>query len=87
MDRLDSRVKSRISEALERYLETEIGDVVALKGQLKGEFRLKVGDWRVRFIEFDDTIEIKRVVHRGQAYDVREPFEQYETSNVIAAGN
>jgi mRNA-degrading endonuclease RelE of RelBE toxin-antitoxin system len=87
MDRLDSRVKSRISEALDRYLETEIGDVVALKGPLKGEFRLKVGDWRVRFIEFDDTIEIKRVVHRGQAYDVREPFEQYKSSNVIAVGN
>ena len=87
MDRLDPRMNERVTEALERYLATGIGDVIRLKGHFEGESRLRVGDWRVRFIEYDDRIEILRVVHRGQAYDVREPFEQYETSSLIAVGN
>jgi hypothetical protein len=54
-----------------------------LKGHFEGESRLRVGDWRVRFIEYDDKIEVLRVVHRGQAYEVREPFEQWETASAV----
>jgi mRNA-degrading endonuclease RelE of RelBE toxin-antitoxin system len=59
------------------------GDVIRLKGHFEGESRLRVGDWRVRFIEYDDKIEVLRVVHRGQAYEVREPFEQWETASAV----
>jgi mRNA-degrading endonuclease RelE of RelBE toxin-antitoxin system len=86
MDRLDSRINKRVTEALERYLATGSGDVIRLKGHFKGESRLRVGDWRVRFIEYDDKIEILRVVHRGDAYEVREPLEQWQTSSAVAVG-
>jgi mRNA interferase RelE/StbE len=58
-----------VVEAIYRYAETEHGDVVRLRG-IDNEFRLRVGDWRVRFRIVDDnaTIEIIRVLPRGRAY-------------------
>jgi len=67
--RLDASVASRVVEAISRYAETEQGDVIRLRG-IENEFRLRVGDWRVRFrlVDLNSMIEIIRVLPRGRAY-------------------
>ena len=66
MDRSDA---GRIVRALEAFATTGLGDVKALKGALKGRFRLRIGKWRV-FFTFDqpDSITVTDVDNRGQAY-------------------
>ena len=59
----------RILIALTRYGRTGEGDVKALEGQLTGTYRLRVGDWRVRFKRIEGgAIHILAVENRGQAY-------------------
>jgi mRNA interferase RelE/StbE len=56
-----------IFSALHRFAQSGVGDVKALQG--RDELRLRVGDYRVFFVCPDsDTIEIRRVRHRGEAY-------------------
>jgi len=56
-----------ILSALHRFAESGTGDVKALQG--REELRLRVGDYRIFFVCPDsDTIEIRRVRHRGEAY-------------------
>ena len=66
--KLDRAVARRIFTALDRYSETGYGDILRLKGQ-ENEYRLRVGDWRVRFrAEGPGFIVILRVLHRREAY-------------------
>jgi len=67
--RLDYGLQDRVRQALARLAGTGHGDVRKLEG-VPDEFRLRVGDWRVRF-RFDDdtgTIDVLRVLPRGRAY-------------------
>lgn len=68
---LDRPVQRRIISALDRLVAGErlSGDVRRLTGST--EYRLRVGDWRVRF-EFDGDrllITVVRILPRGRAYD------------------
>ena len=66
--RLDRPVAVRIVEALERLATTGQGDVQRLRGTTD-EWRLRVGDWRVRF-RYDtaaETIEVLHILPRGEA--------------------
>ncbi len=58
----------RILHALARMLVTGEGDVKRLQDIQPPQFRLRVGDYRVRFRDFDDSIEILSVKHRREAY-------------------
>jgi mRNA-degrading endonuclease RelE of RelBE toxin-antitoxin system len=58
----------RILHALARMLATGEGDVKRLRDIEPPEFRLRVGDYRVRFRDFDGSIEILSVKHRREAY-------------------
>lgn len=58
----------RILHALARMLATGEGDVKRLQDIEPPEFRLRVGDYRVRFRDSDDSIEIISVRHRREAY-------------------
>jgi mRNA interferase RelE/StbE len=52
--------------ALHRFAESGAGDVKALQG--REELRLRIGDYRLFFVCPDaDTIEVRRVRHRGEA--------------------
>lgn len=69
--RIDPPTRARILSAIERLAHgAELaGDIKRLRGS--GDYRLRVGDWRVRF-ERDDgqlTIVVVRVLPRGRAYD------------------
>lgn len=68
--RLDRVTRRRIVEALDRYAETNYGDVKRLVN-LDAQFRLRVGPWRVLF-DMDTesrTLIILHVLPRGSAYD------------------
>jgi len=69
LQRLDRPVAGRILDALARLAETGQSDVTRLQG-IADEWRLRVGDCRVRF-RYDHptrTLEVLRILPRGQAY-------------------
>lgn len=69
MRRLDRQVGRRIHRALQRLAASGYGDVTRLE-QTEPEWRLRVGDWRVRFT-YDYSLRkiyILRVLPRGRAY-------------------
>jgi mRNA-degrading endonuclease RelE of RelBE toxin-antitoxin system len=67
--RLDRPVATRILDALARLADTGQGDVTRLQG-IADEWRLRVGDWCVRFRDDHPTrtLEVLRILPRGQAY-------------------
>ena len=65
--RLDKPTAMRILAALHRFADSGEGDVKALQGI--EELRLRIGDYRLIFVnEPTETIEIRRVLHRREAY-------------------
>ncbi|HZQ37748.1 MAG TPA: type II toxin-antitoxin system RelE/ParE family toxin [Dehalococcoidia bacterium] len=80
--RADSGIARRIYAAVQRFAETGRGDVKRLAGSRPPEYRLRVGDYRVRFQTRSETghdpasgaetrtlvIEVLRILPRGGAY-------------------
>lgn len=69
--RLDPPVRERILTALESLAaDPSQGDVKRLAGIDPPEWRLRVGDWRVRFTRDlgTRTLAVQRVLPRGRAY-------------------
>jgi len=65
---LDKPTAMRILSALHRFAESGAGDVKSLQGE-REELRLRIGDYRLFFVYTTaDTIEIRRVLHRKEAY-------------------
>jgi mRNA-degrading endonuclease RelE of RelBE toxin-antitoxin system len=56
----------RILQALHRFAESSEGDVKALQG--RDELRLRIADYRLFFVNIADALEIRRVLHRSEAY-------------------
>jgi mRNA interferase RelE/StbE len=65
---IDQPTALRILHALARYLGTGEGNVKRLQDIEPPEFRLRVGDYRIRFHDQRDTIRITAVKHRREAY-------------------
>jgi mRNA-degrading endonuclease RelE of RelBE toxin-antitoxin system len=65
---LDKGIARRIKTAVERFAETGTGSLKKLQGIDPPEFRLRVGDFRVRFHSEGDTLRILRVRNRKEAY-------------------
>jgi len=64
---LSKPIAMHILSALHRFAESGAGDVKALQG--REELRLRIGDYRLFFVCTEpDTIEIRRVRHRSEAY-------------------
>ena len=68
MAALEKRNARQIKTAVERFAETGAGKVKKLQGIDPPEFRLRVGDFRVRFQSEGDTLRILRVLNRKDAY-------------------
>ena len=67
--RMDHSEAKRIIRSLEVFAATGLGDVKALKGALKGRYRLRVGKWRVFFsLDQPGGIVVSDIDNRGQAY-------------------
>jgi mRNA-degrading endonuclease RelE of RelBE toxin-antitoxin system len=65
---IDQATALGILHALAHYLDTGDGDVKRLQGIEPPEFRLRIGDYRIRFHDHGDTIRITAVRHRREAY-------------------
>jgi mRNA-degrading endonuclease RelE of RelBE toxin-antitoxin system len=65
---IDRRTALRLLHGLARFALAEEGDVCRLQDVEPPEFRLRLGDYRVRFRQLNDSIEIVRVLHRSEAY-------------------
>lgn len=69
-EKLDHKTRERVIAALERLAKTGHGDVTKLKDVNPPEYRLRVGDWRVRY-GLDPAarvLTVLRVLPRGEAY-------------------
>lgn len=60
-------IRERIVKKLRRYAETGAGDVKALVGQ--DGARLRIGDYRVIFVETSEEISVRAVGHRRDIYE------------------
>jgi len=67
-ERLDRGTRQRIVTAVERFAETERGDIRHLQGDKSGYLRLRVGPWRVLFSQAEGEIVVRRVLPRSGAY-------------------
>ena len=65
--KLPPDIRKRIDGKLTIYASNGSGDVKSLKG--RGGFRLRVGDWRVIFLEDKASITIIAVGNRRDVYD------------------
>jgi mRNA interferase RelE/StbE len=65
--KLSADIRKRIDDKLTIYATNRSGDVKRLKG--RGGCRLRVGDWRVIFIEESASITIVAVGNRREIYD------------------
>lgn len=72
--RLDKRLRKRVKDAL-RELEREENPLFhrtarGLTGELYGDYRLRVGDWRLLFMPDKDKkiIYVYAILPRGDAY-------------------
>lgn len=70
LKRLDPPVQRRVVDAVKHFARTGEGDVVRLVDVKPPEYRLRVGDWRVRFARDDEhpLLHVLRVLPRGKAY-------------------
>lgn len=65
--KLQPDVRRRIDEKLTELAASGHGDVKRLKGRPGA--RLRVGDWRLIFVEDGETLTVMAVGHRGEIYD------------------
>ena len=71
--RLSKRDASRVRRAVERFAVSGHGDIERLKGFGRPFYRLRVGDWRVRYRyeevgQEEEGLAVVRVLHRREAY-------------------
>jgi mRNA interferase RelE/StbE len=64
--KLPSHVGAEIEAKIDRFARTGAGNVKRLSGRPGA--RLRVGDWRVIFVETSTTVEVRAVGHRRDIY-------------------
>ena len=65
---LDKAIARRVQKALEGFATTGAGNIKKLKGINPPEFRLRAGDYRVRFeLGTETTIRVLRVRNRPRS--------------------
>ena len=68
LEQLPNHDRGQVEEAIERFAQSGFGDVKMLAGEGR-QFRLRVRDWRVRFVyEKPDIVRILHIRHRREAY-------------------
>jgi mRNA-degrading endonuclease RelE of RelBE toxin-antitoxin system len=65
---IDQPTALRILRALAHFAATSEGDVKRLQNIEPPEFRLRVGDYRLRFHDDGQTLYVTAVKHRREAY-------------------
>lgn len=65
---LDRAIARRVKQTIERFAATGAGDTKRLTGYEPPQFRLRIGNYRVRFRFERETMQILRVLPRDQVY-------------------
>ncbi len=65
---IDQPEALRILRALAQFAATGEGDVKRLQEIEPPEFRLRIGDYRLRFHDYGDILFVTAVKHRREAY-------------------
>ena len=65
---LDGTTRRRIRRALEALSENPLSNARKLAGEGLGEYRLRVGDWRIIFDLVERDVIILRIGHRSSIY-------------------
>ena len=65
---LDKGIARRVKNGVERFAGAGAGKVKKLQGIDPPEYRLRIGDYRVRFEFEQGTMRVLRVRHRREAY-------------------
>jgi len=68
MAELDKGIARRVKVSVERFAATGAGNVKRLQDIDPPEYRLRVGDYRVRFELEKETMRMLRVRNRREAY-------------------
>jgi mRNA-degrading endonuclease RelE of RelBE toxin-antitoxin system len=69
-DRLPRMIRARVRrlrERLERW--PEVSGAKPLSGELAGSYRLRTGDYRLRFRVQGETIIVDKIGHRSEFYE------------------
>ena len=71
---LSARDRSTIRDALDRHLRNEPGkdtgsSIKRLRGMVRPQYRLRVGDFRVFYDVLEDAVEVLAIVAKAQADD------------------
>jgi mRNA interferase RelE/StbE len=72
LERLDKPIARRISRRL-TWFSRNFQSIVPepLSGELKGTFKLRVGDWRAVYTIEGETIVIQFIGHRSEIYRIK----------------
>jgi len=67
---LTKTIRERVRKLVDRLEKwPEVSGAKALSGDLAGKFRLRTGDYRVRFYVEKDTVVIDKIGHRSDFYE------------------
>ena len=66
LDGIPLKAAGNLLNWIENYADGAPSDIKKLKG--RGEFRLRVGAYRVLFVKAGTLVEIHRILHRREAY-------------------
>jgi mRNA interferase RelE/StbE len=70
LKKLDKQVQKRIIEKLIHYANTEnLAEAKKLTNPLLGEWRYRIGDYRVIFDLSGKEIQVLKVAHRSEVYE------------------
>jgi mRNA-degrading endonuclease RelE of RelBE toxin-antitoxin system/DNA-binding XRE family transcriptional regulator len=71
---LPAKIRVRVAQILERLkLWPDVSGAKSLRGNLKGQYRIRTGDYRVQFIVGKTEIIVVRVGHRDGFYEENMP--------------
>jgi len=66
--KIDKKEVNRILNKIEKVLSENPNKGLPLKGEYKGLFRLRVGNYRVMYSKTKEGVLILRIRHRAKAY-------------------
>jgi mRNA interferase RelE/StbE len=70
LDRLTKAIHARVNQYLERLRNwPEVSGAKPLSGNLAGWYRLRIGDYRLRFRVQGEAVIVDKIGHRSDFYD------------------
>lgn len=69
-DALPTVIKARALDVFERLASwPEVSGAKPLRGEWRGHYRIRIGDWRVVFRIIAPNVFVVRVMHRSRVYE------------------